>query len=309
MRNRANCVSFRLVSAAALILAGRAGAQSATAANADQQPPFEAPLIRADAVLDSDLADLKTQTPRGVIDEPASPQADSEPLDICNVTQVFCPTCETFSMFDWMTLDTDLRDAYHMDGSHFMTQVVWPGKMWNLKTSNGDTWDSLLIDNNYIYQYLTEVNWHQPTDYKRAYLNTNVIWTPRLAHGGFPGTRVVSCDTRWVTAVDCVEGEPWYLGGPGAFIINEVRGPYTLVTGGNIGIQTVIKVLYYWDCPDGEYPWHCGWVETNWYARRYGLIRWAKFRIDSEGNNILVQESNFFNLVAGGWQSPVFPCY
>lgn len=293
-----------------LITASQAIAQPESTADSALKRALSISFLRAAAT----ASDLETLNHGRDAAEFRHALAERRPLANCYETETLCPTCETYDMLDWMTIDPDLRAANHMDGSHFMTQVVWSDRIWNLKDSVhidgvgdnlADTWDVLTYDNEFIYQYITELHWNQPRAYKRAYLNTNIVWAPRVAHGGLPGTRVVSCDTRWVAAVDCVEGNPETLL---AYTINEIWGPYTVQTWGNIGTQTIIKVVYFWNCRDSSSTASCDIAETNWYAQRYGLVRWSRFHNDGNGNFIPDQASEFFD-VRPGISSPYFPCY
>jgi hypothetical protein len=60
-------------------------------------------------------------------------------------------------MLDWMTLDSDLRSTYHLEGtSNPLYTSVEAGKFYWVKGGLGYPWDIQLYDSNYIYLWITE---------------------------------------------------------------------------------------------------------------------------------------------------------
>jgi hypothetical protein len=70
-------------------------------------------------------------------------------------------------MLDWMTLDSDLRSTYHMEGtSNPLYPKMLSGKFYWIK--GGLAWDIQLYDSKYIYLWITELSWTVPQSYKHS---------------------------------------------------------------------------------------------------------------------------------------------
>src|SRR5215467_10857984 len=97
---------------------------------------------------------------------------------------ISCPP-GTYDMLDWMTLDSDLRSTYHMEGtSNPIYTVMESGKFYWVKGALGYPWDIQLYDNNYIYLWITELSWTVPESYKKFTKNLKLV--PRCAVAGNP---------------------------------------------------------------------------------------------------------------------------
>src|ERR1700681_2005895 len=80
---------------------------------------------------------------------------------------ISCPS-GTYDMLDWMTLDSDLRSTYHVAGaSNPLYTNMGSGKFYWTKGGNGMPWDIQLVDNNYIYLWITEYDWSNPRTFKK----------------------------------------------------------------------------------------------------------------------------------------------
>lgn len=225
------------------------------------------------------------------------------PLTGCGQTEVLCPGCPVYDMLDWLTLDPDLRATSHMYGTHDFYTTVQSDHITYTKNAIGDTWDIDLYDSNNIYGWITEWLWNDPTYYKRSANNTNVIFTPRFPHGGYPGTRVVSCNTNYVVVRNCVDDPYFHNSG---IAVNEIWGPYDVTPGwGNIGQQTIVKVVGFYGCT-GTSSDTCSNAETTWFSQRYGEIRWAHF-VNSGGIFVQDNASEFFWILPGTGAF-YFPC-
>src|SRR5690348_15993235 len=78
-----------------------------------------------------------------------------------------CPA-GTYDMLKWMTLAPGLRSNYHMAGnSNPLYTTMAPGKFYWTKDANGSPWDIQLFDDQYIYLWITELNWLNPQSFKR----------------------------------------------------------------------------------------------------------------------------------------------
>ena len=70
-------------------------------------------------------------------------------------TTIPCPA-GTYDMLDWMTLDSDLRATYHLEGtSNPLYTVMYSDKFYWVKGGLGYPWDIQLYDGKYIYLWIT----------------------------------------------------------------------------------------------------------------------------------------------------------
>jgi len=94
---------------------------------------------------------------------------------------ISCPS-GTYDMLDWMTLDSGIRGSYYLAGNaNPLYTNMGPGKFYWTKGANGTPWDIQLFDNNYIYLWITELNWNDPHTFKKFTNNTNEPLVPRCA--------------------------------------------------------------------------------------------------------------------------------
>ena len=104
-------------------------------------------------------------------------------------------TPATYDMLSWMTMDPTLAVSHHMSGTAnpIYTSVLSDRFFWT-KTGKGYPWDIQLYDNNYIYLWVTELNWLDPSTYKvfhdPVFGNFNLPLVPRIAQGEFPGSKI-----------------------------------------------------------------------------------------------------------------------
>jgi len=111
-------------------------------------------------------------------------------------------------MLQWMTMDPSLSAAHHMSGTAnpIYTSVLSDRYYWT-KTGQGFPWDIQLYDNNYIYLWVTELDWHNTNTYKvfnsptLGYFNMPLV--PRLAQGGYPGSTIKVSDSSYEIHTDC----------------------------------------------------------------------------------------------------------
>lgn len=214
---------------------------------------------------------------------------------------ITCPP-GTIDMLDWMTMDSDLRWTYHMNGTHTMYTSVWPDKVWYTKDSTGTTWDINLYDDNYIYGWITGVNWGNPRDYKMAAHTTNFPMSPRCAVPGYPGSASPISNTEYDVYIDCAFQERQNL----AKAINEVWGPFQATLWGDLPPDLQVMVIGYRYGCDNAY-WNCTYKEEFVYAQRYGLVRWAMYELVN-GSYQQIGISTF-NTLEAGTAPLVFPCF
>lgn len=215
---------------------------------------------------------------------------------------IACPS-GTYDMLDWMTMDSNLRGSHHMAGSaNPLYTNIAPGKFYWTKGANGEPWDIQLFDNNYIYLWITEVNWTDPHTFKKFANNTNEPLVPRCAQAGFPGSTIKVPDTSYQTYSDCTHYITQNLGTG----INQVWGPYNISLGGNLPDDLKVLVASYrYNC-DSSYA-NCGDKEEYYLAQQYGLVQWVHYSL-SNGAYVMKQKT-VFNTIQSGATTPYFPCF
>lgn len=213
-----------------------------------------------------------------------------------------CPA-GTYDMLDWMTLDSNLRGAYHMSGSAnpLFTNLA-SGKFYWTKGANGSPWDIQLYDKNYVYLWITELNWNSPTTFKKFTYNTNMPLVPRCAKAGFPGSAIRVPNTSYQTYSDCTH----YITQNLKQGVNQVWGPYYISLGGNLpsGLK-VLVASYRYNC-DSHYA-NCGDKEEYYFAQKYGLVQWAHYSLVS--GKYQMKQKTVFNKLTAGATTPQFPCF
>jgi hypothetical protein len=229
-------------------------------------------------------------------------------------------------MLDWMTLDADLREDFHLTGSHAMSTSVTSDKIYYVKSTTGGPWDIALIADGYIHDWITEsyecvrdplnpsvcaegscgvLNpWSDKTAYKKFSYNTNNPIMPLFAQGGYPGTRVVATSGLYQIFRDCGYCRSDDLEG----IVHELWGPYQIDMEGDLGEQTILKITYFNRCEDTSDTSSCQFAETNWYSQRYGWVRWTEY-VNVNGSFVVSRGPSVFNSIQSGAISPDFPCF
>ena len=157
------------------------------------------------------------------------------------------------------------------------------------------------MTNDYIYLWITEYAWNDPTTFKKFLNNTNVPLAPRCAKGGFPGSRMQVSDTSYGIYTDCNHFTRHILGKG----INEVWGPYNYSFGGDLNKQLpTLVVSYRYNCDDSY--GNCSDKEEYYLVQKYGLVQWVHYSlVDSKYQ----QQKSVFNQFALGVSLPKFQCF
>jgi len=215
---------------------------------------------------------------------------------------ISCPS-GTYDMLDWMTLDSDLRTHNHISGTaNPLYTTLGSGKFYWTKGGNGSPWDIQLIDNNYIYLWITEYAWNSPNTYKKSTYNTNMPLVARCAKGGFPGSTIKMSNTTYDIYTDCYHHTTHNLKKG----INQVYGPYNLSFGGNVpGNLKTLVISYRYNC-DTNYG-NCGDKEEFYVAQRYGLMQWVHYTLIN--GKYAQQQKSVFNTLKSGSTTPKFVCF
>jgi len=217
---------------------------------------------------------------------------------------IACPS-GTYDMLDWLTLDSNLRSTYHMEGtSNPLYTIMQSGKFYWVKGGLGYPWDIQLYDNNYIYLWITELSWTVPQSYKKFTNNTNLPLVARCATAGFPGSVVRSANTNYDLHTNCAQSCSVTLGLQNS--INEVWGPYYLSLGGSLPSNMKILVISYrYNC-NASYT-TCIDKEEYYLSQQYGLVQWAHYVL---ANGVYAQmQRTILNQLKPGTVTPYFPCF
>jgi len=213
-----------------------------------------------------------------------------------------CPA-GTYDMLDWMTLDSDLRATFHVQGTaNPLYTDMSGGKFYWTKGANGSPWDIQLFDSKYIYLWVTEFEWGNPHSYKKFAHNYNMPLVPRCAKAGFPGSTINVPDTSYQMHTDCTHYTTHNL----LKAVNQVWGPYTITLGGALPKNLEVLVASYrYNCIAGYN--NCLDKEEYYVARRYGLVEWAHYSLTSGVYQL--KQRTIFNRLVKGTAKPVFPCF
>lgn len=219
---------------------------------------------------------------------------------------ISCPA-GTYDMLDWMTMDSDLRSTYHMEGtSNPIYTVMESGKFYWVKGALGYPWDIQLYDNNYIYLWITELSYSVPQSYKKFTNNTNLPLVPRCAKAGTTaaGSTIKVSNTNYDLHTNCSNTCSVTLGLQTS--INEVWGPYDYSFGGSLpGNLKTLVISYRYNC-NSSFA-NCMDKEEYYLSQRYGLVQWIHYVL-ANGTYVQLQKTILNKLVVGV-VTPYFPCF
>jgi len=215
----------------------------------------------------------------------------------------------SYDMLAWMTMQPTLGADHHMAGTAnpLYTKVMSNRFFWT-KTAGGYPWDIQLYDKNYIYLWVTELDWLNPRTFKAFNSPTtgkfNLPFVPRFAKGGYPGSAIKISDSTYEIHTDCDSFVTKNLG----HVINEVWGPYKETLGGQLppNLQTLV-ISYRYTC-DANYA-NCANKEEFHVAQPYGLVKWQHQNLGSNGSYNPPDNVTYFNQVVSGQTTPVTACF
>lgn len=182
------------------------------------------------------------------------------------------------------------------DQTEFATSgiLVWT------KSSQGYPWDVKSFDENYVYDRATELNWNDPTSFKR--FNVDLPMTMRCVTVGKAGQaiRVASTDTKYGFYSNCSR----YHTGTLNYVVNTLTTPKLIAAGGNMGAISTRLFKYHYNC-DSSYA-NCADLEVFSLGYQIGLYDWKYYKAQN-GKWVLQQES-VINNMDGGQATPYLPC-
>ena len=218
-------------------------------------------------------------------------------------------TGTTYDMLAWMTMRADLSVAHHMTGNaNPLYTHRESNRFYWTKAASGFPWDIQLVDQNFIYLWVTELNWKNPRTFKvftSAKLGKfNLPLVPRYARGGYPGSTVKVSDSSYQIHSDCNNFVTKNLG----HVINEVWGPYKESLGGQLpnDLQTLV-ISYRYSC-DSNYS-NCANKEEFHVAKPYGLVKWQHQSLGTDGRYSPPDNVTYFNQMSSGQITPFTSCF
>lgn len=205
-----------------------------------------------------------------------------------------------YDMLAWMTMDPALAVDNHLSGTAnpIYTSMATDRFFWT-KTGNGYPWDIQLFDDNYIYLWVTELDWSNPRSFKMFNSPTlgyyNEPLAPRYSPAGYPGSSIKITDTTYEIHTDCDTFTTHHLG----YGINEVWGPYTESLGGDLPDNLTTMVISYRYTCNPNYD-HCGSKEAYHFAQPYGLVEWEHFPLQADDTYGKPDNVTIFNKLVPG---------
>jgi len=218
-------------------------------------------------------------------------------------------SAQTYDMLAWMTMQSTLSAGHHMAGTANPLYTSRSGnRLYWTKTEAGFPWDIQLFDSKYVYLWVTELDWTNPRSFKSFHSPSlgkyNLPLVPRIATGGYPGSRIKISDSTYQIHTDCDTYTTKNLG----HVINEVWGPYKETLGGQLpqNLETLV-ISYRYSC-DANYS-NCANKEEFHVAKPYGLVKWQHQSLGSDGTYKPPDNVTYFNRVVSGQTSPVTSCF
>lgn len=221
-------------------------------------------------------------------------------------------TSNQYDMAQWVQMSRSIAVSSHLTGNanplYYGDRLYdSPVEMVQMKGASGYPWDVNILTDRYIYQWVTENNWTDPTTYKAFATKFTMPWMPRCINKpAIPGklaTITVANPAYSVYGSNCTLQTTKFLGNT----VNEVWGPFSGTFGGNLPSPTTyLELSYRYSC-DINYN-NCAYKETFDWVQNYGLVRWTYYVLQN-GVYVQQQQSNFNTLAAGGTPTPSTPCF
>jgi hypothetical protein len=214
-----------------------------------------------------------------------------------------------YDMLAWMTMRSDLSYAHHMTGTaNPLYSHRESDRFFWTKTAQGYPWDIQLYDDQYIYLWVTELDWKDTHSFKAFHSPTrgrfNMPLVPRFARAGYPGSTITVSDSTYQIHSDCNTFVTKNLG----HVVNELWGPYEETLGGDLPAKlTTLVISYRYTC-DANYS-NCQNKEEYHFAQPYGLVKWQHERLRADGTYGPPDNVTVFNHMEAGQTTPITSCF
>lgn len=188
----------------------------------------------------------------------------------------------------YSSIDPELLSVFPAQG-----YLVWT------KSTNGYPWDVKAFDTRYVYDRSTELNWTDPSSFKR--FNMDLPMSPRcLASNRASNIQITPARSAFTFYSNCTAYQTSNLG----YVLTSVTKPAMMDTGGNAGSVRTRQFKYRYGC-DANYS-NCTDMEVFSLGYQIGLYDWKHYTAQS-GSWVLQQESAINNLDVGQ-TTPQFTC-
>jgi hypothetical protein len=151
----------------------------------------------------------------------------------------------------YSSITPDYLDSFATNGF-----FVWT------KSSAGYPWDVKAFDTKYVYDRTTELNWGDPTSFKRFDQDLPIAHRCVKVGKAGPSIKVTSANTVYSFYAQCTSYETSVLG----YAINTLSAPTLVNAGGNVGQISTRLFKYHYGC-DSTYS-NCTDMEV------FSLINW-----------------------------------
>lgn len=195
----------------------------------------------------------------------------------------------TYDMLTWFrnpNWKVSHLEGTAQDGTTVKQYVYDTGKnLVYTKSQQGWPWDIKSYDSNWIYDWITEMDWTSPSDYKAN--SPLMAMVPRYWNG----------DNKWSHSdgsipvgffQNCVKVKS------GANTVSfSMTGPFSYDFGGNVGTLMTIRVNYQWSPTD---------LEQLYLTQEHGWVLWKYY------HGGVLKQFSLHNHVVQGTLTPIFKC-
>ena len=174
---------------------------------------------------------------------------------------------------------------YHVDTGKTLVFV---------KDLKGFPWDIKPYDQTSIYDWITELNWKSPRDYKA--FNPPLAMCPRYWDGDpYNGQEIIHPTSNYDSFLNCQKGASANV----QEVIYNIHAPVLMHFGGDVGEQETIIIEYVWDSGSSR--------ELLYLTRKFGWVKWCHQAFTN--NDYKTDQMTLHNkIVAGGPPAIQFPC-
>ena len=168
------------------------------------------------------------------------------------------------------------------------------------KSVSGYPWDVKTFDSKYVYDRSTELNWTDPSSFKR--FNADLPMSPRCVrvNQGSQNIQITPAQSAFTFYNSCTAQQTSNLG----YVLNSITKPAMTNTGGSLGKVRTRQFQYQYGC-DLNYS-NCTDMEVFSLGYQIGLYDWKHY-VAQNGSWQLKQES-VINNFSIGQTTPLFVC-
>jgi hypothetical protein len=213
-----------------------------------------------------------------------------------------------YDMVHWVSAAPAIAaDYYEVGNANLRFDYRQATRIISVKSISGFPWDIDPYDDKFIYQWITESSWVDPTQFKAFATSTTMPWMPRCIDIPSSPRKIASIvvpnPAYSFYGTGCVKQTTQYLGNT----VNEVWGPYASIVDQFPVSGPYLELSYRYSC-DQNYD-NCIYKETFDFQKDFGLARWTLHIYDSASGQYYQSRQSLFNdLVASPRPSIKFPC-